>query len=52
MHSFLESDAKFTFTPTEYSAHMDEDPMLRFTVMAKVSSGQTFVKQATVSINK
>eukprot|EP00794_Sanderia_malayensis_P004718 gene4718-5341_t len=36
-----ESEVKFTFEPSEYSAFMDENPMLRFTFMARVKSGQT-----------
>eukprot|EP00794_Sanderia_malayensis_P004709 gene4709-5330_t len=47
-----ESEVKFTFEPSEYSAFMDENPMLRFTFMARVKSGQTFANQASVSINK
>ncbi|XP_065061896.1 hemocyte protein-glutamine gamma-glutamyltransferase-like isoform X2 [Rhopilema esculentum] len=47
-----EETTKFSFTPAEYSGYMDENPMLRFTVMAIVSSGQTYAKQAVVTIEK
>ena len=51
-HSFLEQTVSFTFAPGEYAEFMDENPMLRFTVMAMMSSGQTYAKQVVVTIDK
>ena len=52
IRSFSERKVSFTFKPEDYAAFMDENPMLRFTVMAMVSSGQTYAKQAVVAIEK
>jgi len=40
------------FKPEEYAAFMEENPLLRFTVMAMVSSGQSFAKQTVVAIDR
>ena len=42
----------FAFKPEEYVSFMKENPMLRFTFMAMVNSGQTYAKQVVVSIDE
>ena len=49
--SLLEQTVSITFNAEEYAGFAEENPMLRFTVMVMVSSGQSFAKQAVVAIN-
>jgi len=46
-----EQTVSITFNAEEYAGFAEENPMLRFTVMVMVSSGQSFAKQAVVAIN-
>ena len=50
--SLSEQKLSLKFKPEEYAAFMEENPLLRFTVMAMVSSGQSFAKQAVVAIDR